>query len=50
MRSELAGASPTMAGLDLIDDSDRTGCARGPSARSLLPGAAMLADLWGDGG
>jgi hypothetical protein len=36
-----------MEALDLIDRGDRDVWKLGPSARSLLPGASMLADVWG---
>lgn len=46
VRTAIAQQSSTMEGLDLIDNSTWTAWTVGPSARSLLPGAAMLADIW----
>jgi hypothetical protein len=49
VRGALVGQSAVMEALDLIDRGDRDAWQLGPSARSLLPGASMLADVWGDG-
>lgn len=43
----LARQSAAMQALDLIDRESRNAWTLGTSARSLLPGAAMLAELWG---
>ena len=50
VRRALYDHSALMTGLDLIDCADRDGWALGASGRSLLPGAEMLADVWGSGG
>ena len=42
----IAQQSPIMKGLDLIDDTNWHAWTVGPSARSLLPRASMLAELW----
>lgn len=42
--------APVMAALDLIDRTDRSAWALGPSAKSLLPRANMLAEVWADDG
>jgi hypothetical protein len=42
----IAQQSPIMRGLDLIDDTDRHAWTVGASARSLLPRAGMLAEIW----
>jgi hypothetical protein len=42
----IAQQSPIMKGLDLIDDTNWHTWTLGPSARSLLPRASMLAELW----
>jgi hypothetical protein len=46
----IAQHASTMEGLDLIDDSNWRAWAVGPSARSLLPGATMLAEVWANEG
>ncbi|HEX7323264.1 MAG TPA: plasmid pRiA4b ORF-3 family protein [Mycobacterium sp.] len=46
VRSAIAQQSPLMEGLDLIGNSDWRVWTLGASARSLLPGARMLADFW----
>jgi hypothetical protein len=48
VRNALVGESAVMEALDLIDSGDRDAWQLGPSARSLLSGASMLADVWGD--
>jgi hypothetical protein len=48
VRNALVGESALMEALDLIDRDSRDVWQLGPSARSLLPGASMLADVWGD--
>jgi Plasmid pRiA4b ORF-3-like protein len=45
-RFAVAQQSATMEGLDLIDNSDWLAWTVGPSARSLLPRAGMLAEIW----
>ncbi len=50
VRSAIAQQSPTMAGLDLIDNTDWQAWAAGASALTLLPGASMLAEFWTDDG
>lgn len=42
----VAGQSPIMKGLDLIDNSNWHAWTVGRSARSLLPRATMLAEIW----
>jgi hypothetical protein len=42
----IAGQSPTMTGLDLIDNADWRVWTAGASGLSLLPGATMLAAIW----
>jgi hypothetical protein len=42
----IAQQSAMMEGLDLIDNSDWLVWTAGPSARSLLPRAGMLAEIW----
>jgi hypothetical protein len=42
----IAQQSATMEGLDLMDNSDWHAWTVGPSARSLLPRASMLAEIW----
>lgn len=42
----IAQQSSIMSGLDLIDDADWRVWTIGASARSLLPGATMLAEIW----
>ncbi len=44
----IAQESRIMLGLDLIDETDGRAWTVGASARSLLPRAAMLADIWPD--
>jgi hypothetical protein len=46
LRMAIAGQSPIMEGLDLIDTSNRHAWTVGPSAQSLLPGATMLAEIF----
>ncbi len=46
VRVALVQLSAMMTGLDLVDRSDWNAWALGPSARSLLPGAEMLAEVW----
>jgi hypothetical protein len=46
VETAVAQLAATMEGLDLIDHSNWHAWAAGPSARSLLPRASMLADLW----
>ena len=46
VRSAIAQQSSIMKGLDLIDDSNWLAWTVGPSARSLLPRAAMLAEIF----
>mgnify|MGYP000856155392 CR=1 FL=1 len=48
VRMAIVQQSPTMAGLDLIDNTDWHRWAAGASAFTLLPGAAMLAEIWTD--
>jgi hypothetical protein len=48
VRSAIFRQSAIMEALDLIDRGNRDGWIIGPSARSLLPGASMLADVWGN--
>jgi hypothetical protein len=47
VHSALVGESALMEALDLIDRDGWDAWQLGPSARSLLPGASMLADVWG---
>jgi tetratricopeptide (TPR) repeat protein len=49
VRSGLIGQCSVMEALDLIDRGRRDVWTLGRSARSLLPGAAMLAEVWGNG-
>jgi hypothetical protein len=42
----IAHQAPILEGLDLLDTSNGPVWAAGPSARSLLPGATMLAEIW----
>ncbi len=46
VQTSIAQQSPIMSGLDLIDDADWRVWTVGASARSLLPGATMLAEIW----
>ena len=46
----IAQQSPIMRGLDLIDDTERHAWTVGASARSLLPRAGMLAEVWTNDG
>lgn len=46
--SAIAQQAATMKGLDLIDTRDWRAWTSGPSARSLLPRATMLAEIWED--
>ncbi len=48
VRGSVIGQSAVMEALDLIARGDRSSWKLGPSAPSLLPGASMLADVWGD--
>jgi hypothetical protein len=48
VRSALMQESAVMTALDLIDRADRDGWIVGLSARSLLPRASMLAEIWGN--
>ncbi|CNH99030.1 Plasmid pRiA4b ORF-3-like protein [Mycobacterium tuberculosis] len=45
VRMAIAKQSSIMRGLDLLDDADWHACTAGPSARSLLPRAEMLAEF-----
>jgi hypothetical protein len=45
VQGALIDQSAIMTGLDLLDRTDRTAWALGPSARSLLPGVEMLAEV-----
>lgn len=47
--SAIAQCSALMEGLDLLDDSNWHAWTAGPSARSLLPRASMLAEFLADG-
>jgi hypothetical protein len=42
----MAQQSPIMNGLDLIDNPNWRVWTAGAAARSLLPGATMLAEIW----
>jgi hypothetical protein len=46
VRIAIAQQSPTMNGLDLIESADWRVWTAGAAARSLLPGATMLAEIW----
>lgn len=46
VRSAIAGQSPIMSGLDLIDTANWHAWTIGAAARSLLPGATLLAEIW----
>lgn len=48
VRMAIAQQSPRMTGLDLIDNADWRVWTAGAAARSLLPGATMLAEIWTD--
>lgn len=49
VRSAVIGQSALMQALDLIDRDGRDAWKLGRSARSLLPGASLLAEVWGGG-
>jgi hypothetical protein len=46
VRIAIAQQSPMMKGLDLIDNADWRVWTTGAAARSLLPRATMLAEIW----
>ena len=46
VQTAIARQSPIMKGLDLIDDTNWHAWTIGPAARSLLPRASMLAEIW----
>ncbi len=48
VRSQLLGQSLVMEALDMIDTTDWAAWRPGPSARSLLPGIAVLAEAFSD--
>ena len=50
VRMAIAQHSRIMRGLDLIDGADWRAWAIGPSGLTLLPGASMLAEIWGTEG